>query len=83
VLGNYFQNPIGSSILKYSQKKKKLGFNSLKENQNERITSPSCFKTPKKPMVFMEQLTISWLVIFFCQKMKVMVVYTKTKILVI
>jgi hypothetical protein len=83
MLGNCFQNPVGSSILKYSQKQKKLGFNSLKENQNERITSPSCFKTLKKPMVFMEKLTILWLVIFFCQKMKIMVVYTKTKILMI
>jgi len=60
-----------------------VGFNSLKENQNERIASPSCFKTFKKPMVFMEKLTILWLVFFFFQKMKIMVAYTKTKFLMI
>jgi hypothetical protein len=83
VLGNYFQKLVGYSILKYSQKQKNVGFNSLKENQNERIASPSCFKTLRKPMVFMEILTILWLVIFFFQKLKIMVVYTKTKFFMI
>jgi hypothetical protein len=78
MLGNYFQKLVGCNILKYSQKQKIVGFNSLKENQNERIASPSCFKTFKKPTVFMEKLKFLCLVIFFFQKMKIMVVYTKT-----